>query len=164
MQLPITTPCFNLKTWEADRQPTLTVLMQNTEVVRLCFKRGNIGISLHFGSQSVALPTSTLCLGPTRAHHETVGGQGDKSGLPGHCLNALIFSPAWHGELEPQSKHNPQDMQPYCSGADLQVNKTVVRLQYSSEAWKMAEGESKGRGDHSYACMLGCVCVYVFQY
>lgn len=104
------------------------------KVVRLCFKIGYIGISLHFGPQSVALPTSTLCLGPTRAHHVTVGRQGDKSGLPGHCLNALIFSPALHGELEPQSKHNPQDMQPYGSGADLRVNKTVVRLQYSSEA------------------------------
>lgn len=117
---------------QTDRQPTLTVLTQNTEVVRL-FKRGYIGISIHFGPQSVALPTSTLCLGPTRAHHVTVGRQGDKSGLPGHCLNALIFSPALRSELEPQSKHNLQDMQPYGSGADLRVNKTVVSLQYSSE-------------------------------
>lgn len=113
---------------------TFTVLTQYTDVVRLCFKRGYIGISQHFGPQSVALPTSTLCLGPTRAHHVTVGRQGDKSDLPGHCLNALIFSPALHDELEPQSKHYPQDMQPYGSGADLRVNKTVVRLQHSSEA------------------------------
>lgn len=62
-----------------------------------------------------------------------VGRRGDKSDLPGRCLNALISARALQGKLGAQSNYNPPDTAAYSSGADPRVNKTVVKPQYPSQ-------------------------------